>query len=78
MTYQHIEAQATTGALGAEISGVDLSRPLDKPVLADINQALLDHLVIFYRDQTLTPGELAAFGKRTMQRVAIGCDWRPS
>lgn len=64
MTYQHIDAQATTGALGAEISGVDLSQPLGKPVLDELHQALLDHLVIFFRNQTMTPGELAAFGKQ--------------
>ncbi|MCX7865379.1 MAG: TauD/TfdA family dioxygenase, partial [Novosphingobium sp.] len=41
------------GALGAEISGVDLSKPLDAQTIAEIRQALLDHLVIFFRDQQL-------------------------
>lgn len=43
------------GALGAEIHGVDLARPLEDAVVARIRQALLDHLVVFFRDQRLSP-----------------------
>jgi taurine dioxygenase len=52
------------GALGAEIGGLDLSRDLDDAEVAFIRQALLDHLVVFFRDQELTPAALAAFGRR--------------
>jgi taurine dioxygenase len=52
------------GALGAEIHGLDLARGVDDSGIAFIRQALLDHLVVFFRDQTLTPAELAAFGRR--------------
>jgi taurine dioxygenase len=52
------------GALGAEISGVDLAQPLDDHVFADIHAALLEHLVIFFRDQHLTPEQHIAFGRR--------------
>jgi taurine dioxygenase len=52
------------GALGAEISGVDLAQPLDDRVFADIHAALLEHLVIFFRDQHLTPEQHIAFGRR--------------
>ena len=38
------------GALGAEIGGVDLSRPLDTGTVSAIRQALLDYLVIFFRE----------------------------
>jgi alpha-ketoglutarate-dependent taurine dioxygenase len=38
------------GALGAEIAGVDLSRPLSDEVIGEIRQALLDHQVIFFHD----------------------------
>ena len=44
------------GALGAEIAGVDLSRPLSDEVIGEIRQALLDHQVIFFHDQHLNPG----------------------
>lgn len=53
-----------SGALGAEISGVDLSRDLPDATIAAIRQALLDHLVIFFRDQSLTPEQQLAFGRR--------------
>src|SRR5579885_2358133 len=52
------------GALGAEISGVDLSQPLDDGVIAEIRRALIEHLVIFFRDQHLTPEQHLAFGRR--------------
>jgi taurine dioxygenase len=54
----------TAGALGAEISGVDLSRELDEAVVAEIRQALVEHQVIFFRGQTLSPPQQLAFGRR--------------
>lgn len=61
--YRRIEAHPIAGALGAEIVGADLSA-LDDELIRDIRQALLDHLVIFFRDQTLTPQQHKAFGLR--------------
>jgi taurine dioxygenase len=52
------------GALGAEISGVDLARELPEATIAAIRQALLDHQVIFFRDQQLSPERQVAFGRR--------------
>jgi taurine dioxygenase len=52
------------GALGAEIHGVDLAVPLDDATIAAIRQALLDHLVIFFRDQELPPDRFLAFARR--------------
>jgi taurine dioxygenase len=54
----------TAGALGAEISGVDLAQDLTNATIAAIRQALLDHQVIFFRDQALTPARQVAFGAR--------------
>jgi taurine dioxygenase len=51
------------GALGAEISGVDLAADLDDGTVRAIRQALLDHLVIFFRDQELPPDRFLAFAK---------------
>ncbi len=62
--YRHIEVRPVAGALGAEIGGVNISRPLEGAVVAEIRQALLDHLVIFLRDQKLTPREQLAFAQR--------------
>ncbi|MDA1090431.1 MAG: TauD/TfdA family dioxygenase [Proteobacteria bacterium] len=51
-------------ALGAEIGGVDLSGDLGDGVIAEIRQALLAHLVIFFRDQDITPKQHLAFARR--------------
>jgi taurine dioxygenase len=52
------------GALGAEISGVDLSGPLDEATVAAIRRAWLEHGVIFFRDQELPPAAFLAFARR--------------
>ena len=62
--YRTIEVRRLSGALGAEVHGVDLARALPDESVADIRRAFLDHLVIFFRGQTLTPGEFMAFARR--------------
>ena len=62
--YRHLEVEKISGSLGAEVSGVDLSQELPDEVIAEIRQALLDNLVIFFRDQALTPARQLAFAKR--------------
>lgn len=56
--YRHIEVRPIAGALGAEVHGIDASGPLTPEVRAEIRHAWLDHLVIFMRDQALTPARL--------------------
>ena len=58
-----IEIRAITGALGAEIQGLDLDRPLEGEVVAEIRRAFLDHLVLFFPDQELAPPALIAFAQ---------------
>jgi len=53
-----------SAALGAMISGVDLSQPLGDADFTTIRQAFLDHGVIFFRDQQLTPEQHLAFARR--------------
>lgn len=48
-------------ALGAQISGVDLSREIDSQTRDAIEQALLDHQVLFFREQPITPPQQARF-----------------
>ncbi len=59
-----IEVRPVTGGIGAEIGGVDLARELSAAQVAEIRQALLQHLVIFFRDQQLTPARQLAFAGR--------------
>ncbi len=59
-----IDVLPLTGAIGAEISGVDISEPLPAETIGEIRQALLDHLVIFLRDQQISPEQQIAFVSR--------------
>jgi len=51
------------GAGGAEISGIDASRPLDSATVSALRRALAEHCVIFLRDQELSPDEQKAFAR---------------
>ena len=51
-------------ALGAEVRGLDLSRPLSDEAFARIHQAHLDHHVLVFRNQRITPTEQIAFSRR--------------
>jgi taurine dioxygenase len=52
------------GALGAEISGVDLSAELSDGVIAAIRAAFVEHQVVFFRGQHLTPEQQVRLGRR--------------
>jgi taurine dioxygenase len=64
MSYQHIEVRPISGALGAEIGNVDLSKHLSDAVFEEIHRAWMAHLVVFFRDQDLTPDQHMAFSER--------------
>jgi taurine dioxygenase len=59
-----IEAQPVARALGAVISGIDLTQELTRSQIADLTQLLLDHQVLFFRDQPLIPEQQANFAAR--------------
>ena len=59
-----ITASPVAGALGAEISGINLAEDLSDDQIAEVRQALLTHRVIFFRDQDITPHQQLAFAKR--------------
>ena len=65
--FRCIEIRPIAGALGAEIQGVDLARPLEDEVVAEIRRAFLDHLVLFFADQELESPTLGAFAERLGQ-----------
>tara|TARA_A100001037_G_C15148869_1_gene637887 strand:- start:2077 stop:2934 length:858 start_codon:yes stop_codon:yes gene_type:complete len=62
--FERISVTRLSGALGAEIGGVDLRQPFDELTLKEVNRAFLDHHVLFFRDQNLSPAELLAFGRQ--------------
>jgi taurine dioxygenase len=51
-------------ALGAEVIGIDLSRPLDDATVHFIRKASLEHLLLCFRDQNLTQEQMVAFAGR--------------
>ena len=59
-----LDIKPIAGALGAEIHGIDLSGDLDDETVAIIRRAYLDHLVIFFRDQDLSPDRYLALARR--------------
>ncbi len=61
--YKTIAVEPWGGALGATIVGINL-RVLSEETVAEIRRAWLEHLVVFFRDQTLSPGEFLAFARR--------------
>ena len=64
-----MEAKPIAGALGAEITGIDLSA-LDDAATSFIRKAFLEYLVIFFRDQRLTPQQQLAFARRLGEPMA--------
>ncbi len=57
----HLDIQPLTGSLGAEIRGVDLARPLADAVLRDLRRAIIEHLVVFFPGQELSPQQQKNF-----------------
>lgn len=60
--YQAIEVRPMTGVLGAEIWGVDLSKP-DEIITAEIRRAFAEYLVLVFRDQDLTHDQYKDFAR---------------
>ena len=64
MPYETIEVSPISPALGAEISGVDITKPLGNQAFLEIHDALMEHQVIFFRDQEMTLEQHKNFGRR--------------
>ncbi len=61
---QSFEVRPFTEKVGAEIVGLDLSRPLNDADFARMHQAHLDHHVLVFRDQQITPQQQIDFSRR--------------
>ena len=59
-----LEIRPLSEALGAEVVGLDVSRPLDDATFAKVHRAHLDHHVLVFRDQRLTPRQHIDFSRR--------------
>jgi taurine dioxygenase len=58
-----VEVRPTGAALGADIVGVDLSKPLTSAEFGVIHGAWMRHLVLRFREQRLTDDQLMAFSR---------------
>jgi taurine dioxygenase len=54
MSFRHIKAVPSSPHIGAEISDIDLTRPLASEVVRELHQALAQYQVIFFRDQPIS------------------------
>lgn len=63
-TFREFSVAPASGALGADVSGINLARPLARSVFAELKRALLTYQALFIRDQALTPDQYIKFAKR--------------
>jgi alpha-ketoglutarate-dependent taurine dioxygenase len=63
-TRSGVQVKPVAGHIGAEIHGVDLSRPVSDDAVKEIRQALLKWKVVFFRDQQIGHTEQVAFTAR--------------
>jgi taurine dioxygenase len=61
--YETIGVDKLTPVIGAELSGVDLGRPISNRQLDELHRALAENLVIFFRDQQMTEEQHLSFGR---------------
>src|SRR3954465_13989347 len=66
--YETIAVEKLTPIIGAEISGVDIGKLVSDDArsnrqMDEVHRALAENLVIFFRDQTITPQQHVAFGR---------------
>ncbi|MEQ8662718.1 MAG: TauD/TfdA family dioxygenase, partial [Gammaproteobacteria bacterium] len=80
MHYERIRLKPRTAAIGADVEGVQLEH-LDDATFAEIRHALHEHLVLFFRDQPLSPtghmGFASRFGRMEVHEVFRPCDGHP-
>jgi taurine dioxygenase len=63
-TYTTFRVEPKAGNCGADIYGLDLSKPLDDATFAELHAAFLEYLVLAIRDQDITPEQHLEFGRR--------------
>ena len=81
MRFHHIQVRPLSGHIGAEIDGIDLSKPLEDRVFKEIHRAFLEHAVLAFRGQSLSHEHQIAFGRRfgdlDIHPIAIGMEQHP-
>lgn len=62
--FDHFEATLLSPCLGAEIRGVDLSKPTQPALLQELSTALVEFKVLFFRDQSINSKEQVDFARQ--------------
>lgn len=60
---QNVEVQPLNPVIGAIVHGIDLAGPISDSTIADIHDAWMEHQVLFFRDQHISPEQHLAFGR---------------
>ncbi len=63
MGNKNIDVRPMTPRIGAEIHGADLAQDLGNQTFQEIHDALMEHQVVFFRDQEMTLDQHKAFGR---------------
>ncbi|MFS2166339.1 TauD/TfdA dioxygenase family protein [Variovorax sp. Varisp62] len=61
---QHFEVRPFDAPVGAEVVGLDISKPINTEDFTRLHKAHLDHHVLVFRDQQITPQEHIDFSRR--------------
>jgi len=64
LTFDHFDVERVGTTIGAEVTGIDLCRPLADEVVAELQRCLFEFKVLFFRDQPLTADQHVAFARR--------------
>ena len=64
MRNSEIRIEPLTGNIGAEIHGIDLRKELPDSEFEIVHRAFLEHQVVFFRDQDLSPDQHVSVGER--------------
>ena len=75
--YETITVDPLTVNIGAQVDGVDLRNPLSEQQRDEIHDALMRHLVLFFRDQDLSEDQQLAFASAFGPPVSASVDYRP-
>lgn len=61
---QHFEVRPFPAPVGAEVVGLDISKPINTEDFTRLHKAHLDHHVLVFRNQQITPQEHIDFSRR--------------
>jgi taurine dioxygenase len=59
-----LQIRRLSNSLGAEIVGFKIAEPMSDALCAEVRQAFLDHCILLFRDQDITPEQHIAFTRR--------------